>query len=100
MKILKKCLRELAIAVMLVIYKSEDISKKMFGYKRVDEIRIPAWQSRPKETSIEKWKLFYKKYKKLPAIIINKKGFLIDRFSLYIAAAEMNLEYIKVTKVK
>ena len=99
MKIIKKCLRAIAIAVMLFMYKSEDIIKKIFGYKRLDEIKIPAWQSRPRQKNIEKWKMFYKKYNKLPAIVV-KKGFLIDGFSLYIAAAEMNLEYIKVTKVK
>ena len=95
-----KVLEVICIVLVFVIYTIQSTFFKLLGYRRLEDLKIPANRTRPREQSIEMWKNFYREFYKLPAIVVDKNKFILSGFSRYIAACELDFEFVKVTKVR
>ena len=95
-----KVLEIICIVLVFVVYTTQSIIFRLLGYRRIEDLKIPADRTRPKEQTIKMWKDFYKEFYKLPAIVIDKNNFILSGFSRYIAACELDFEFVKVTKVR
>ncbi len=95
-----KVLEVICIALVFVIYTIQSTVFRLLGYRRIEDLKIPANRTRPREQSIEMWKNFYREFYKLPALVVDKNNFILSGFSRYIAACELDFEFVKVTKVR
>ncbi|MBQ3408933.1 MAG: hypothetical protein IJH12_07010 [Clostridia bacterium] len=95
-----KVLEIICIVLVFVVYTTQSIIFRLLGYRRIEDLKIPADRTRPREQNIQMWKNFYKEFYKLPAIVIDKNNFILSGFSRYIAACELDFEFVKVTKVR
>jgi len=95
-----KVLEIICIVLVFVVYTTQSIIFRLLGYRRIEDLKIPADRTRPKEQTIKMWKDFYKEFYKLPAIVVDKNNFILSGFSRYIAACELDFEFVKVTKVR
>lgn len=93
MKNLKKLVINIIAILLIAIYA-------IMGYKRIDNIKIPKTLTRPREQQLNYWREFYRYFKFLPDVLINQHNYLIKGWDIYIVACELNLDYIKVKKIK
>lgn len=100
MKNLKKMVINIIAILLIAIYAIKGLAYKIMGYKRIDNIKIPKTLTRPREQQLNYWREFYRYFKFLPDVLINQHNYLIKGWDIYIVACELNLDYIKVKKIK
>ncbi len=100
MKVIKILLENFILIIAAIVLAIKDIVLRLMGYVQLKEIHIPSYYIRPRKEKLDRKKEIYKKYKKLPQIMIDGNNVLVDGFCTYFLAVVWKWEYVKVKQVK
>lgn len=68
---------------------------------KISNIKIPGSFKQPNTSRLKERRKYYKKYKYFRStVVLNNNNYLIDGYTTYLLAKEMNFDYITIVRVK